>query len=373
MLHVRGTALPTGERLECWIDGDRLRFTPLPGAQTVIEDGFLLPGLTDAHSHPGRGELGAPLDETKLAADARAHALAGVALLRAAGSPDRPLPARMREVLAPAAFAPKQRKPASAEEFAGLPRIVDTGVPLGVPGQFPPGAGRIVPANQLPAAAVEQCLTTGGGWCKIYADWIVDEDTFAAPPLTPPDALAEAVRQVHAVGGRVAVHAWHPDACHAAVAAGVDSLEHGLWLDPSLLPRMAAQGTALTPTLTTWARQAEGIKGAPEPIRSWFLDGITRLPELAAQAHTVGVTVLAGTDSEPHGRVAEEIRRLAEGLPADAALAAGAWAAREFFGLPPVLQDGGPADIVAYPRDPREDLTALDEPSHVIVRGQLLR
>ena len=383
-LHVRGIALPTEEELECWISGDRLSFTPLPGARTVIDGGFLLPGLADAHSHPGRGELGAPLDEAKLTRDARDHARAGVALIRAAGSPDRPLPGRMREALAPRAVvvgqagseAPRaeaaRAEAAQAADYAGLPRIIDVGVPLGIPGQFPPDAGRIVPVDELPEAAVAHYLTAGSGWCKIYADWIVDEETFAEPPLTPADALAEAVRQVHAAGGRVAIHAWHEDACLAAVRAGADSLEHGLRLDPALLPQMAAQGTAFTPTLTTWARQVDGLREAPEPIRSWFIDAIERLPSLAAQAQAAGVTVLAGTDSEPHGRVAEEIRELARGMPAQAALASGSWACRAFFGLPGGLEDGGPADIVAYPSDPRDDLGVLDHPLQVIVRGQLL-
>jgi imidazolonepropionase-like amidohydrolase len=157
------------------------------------------------------------------------------------------------------------------------------------------------------------------------------------------------------------------------VEAGADSLEHGLWLDPALLPRMAAQGTALSPTITVWRRQIDGIESAPEPLRGWFLDGLGRLPWLAAQAQAAGVTVLAGTDSEPPGRISDEIRALAEGLPAGLALAAGSWGARAFFGLPAGLTAGAPADIVAYPRDPREDLSVLDQPSHVIIGGQVVQ
>jgi hypothetical protein len=160
---------------------------------------------------------------------------------------------------------------------------------------------------------------------------------------------------------------------------------------------MARQGTALTPTITAWARQLDALLAEPEPVRGWFLDGLNRLPELAARAHAAGVTVLAGTDSEPHGRIADEIRRLAGrqsppaseyslppaseyglppdgeyGLPPEAALGAGSWGARAFLGLPG-LADGAPADLVAYPRDPRQDLTVLDQPSRVIIGGHLVR
>ena len=146
-----------------------------------------------------------------------------------------------------------------------------------------------------------------------------------------------------------------------------------MWLEPDLLPRMAAQGTALTPTITVWARQLDAIWAEPEgETRRFFLDGLNRLPWLAAQAHAAGVTVLAGTDSEPHGRIAEEIRRLAGEMPVEAALAAGCWDARRFLGLPPGLTDGGRADVVAYPADPRADLAVLDHPATVIIGGQLL-
>lgn len=353
-LHIRGTALPGGEPAEFWISGGRLSSVPVPGAQTVTDGAWLLPGLADAHSHPGRGGLGTPLDEAKLLADLAQQAQAGVAVIRAAGSPDRALPPALC------------RQP-------GLPLILDTGVPVGVTGQFPDDAGLIAAPAEFAAAAVENCRAAGGGWCKLYADWIVDEATVADPPLTPPAVLAEAVRRVHEIGGRVAVHATHPDACQAVVAAGADSLEHGMWLDAGLLPQMADQGMALTPTITVWARQIDAIMAEPEgPTRRFFLDGLERLPWLAAQAHAAGVTVLAGTDCEPHGRVAEEIRRLAQQLQPDVALGAGSWAAREFLGLPAALADGAPADVVAYPADPREDLAILDHPSAVIIGGRLL-
>lgn len=337
------------------MDGGRLSTVPVAGARTVADGGWLLPGLADAHSHPGRGGLGAPLDEAKLQADLLRHAGAGVALLRAAGTPDRPLP------------QPLCRQ-------AGLPHVLDTGVPVGVTGQFPATAGRVVTPDEFPEAAVDSCRAAGGGWCKLYADWIVDDETVAGPPLTPPAALAEAVRRVHEIGGRVAVHATHPDACRAVVEAGADSLEHGMWLDVGLLQQMAAQGTALTPTITVWARQLDAIMAEPEgPTRRFFLDGLRRLPWLAAQAHEAGVTVLAGTDSEPHGSIAEEIRRLAEQLTPDVALGAGSWTAREFLGLPAGLADGAPADVVAYPADPLADLTVLDSPTVVIIGGHIVR
>ena len=92
--------------------------------------------------------------------------------------------------------------------------------------------------------------------------------------------------------------------------------------------------------------------------------------ELTAAAAEAGVTILAGTDSRPHGRVASEIRALAAaGVPAHDALAAGSWAARAYLGLPG-LAEGAPADAVVYDSDPRADLGQLDHPRAVILRGR---
>jgi imidazolonepropionase-like amidohydrolase len=68
--------------------------------------------------------------------------------------------------------------------------------------------------------------------------------------------------------------------------------------------------------------------------------------------------------------VAREIRLLhAFGLPATVALGAGSWDARDYLGLPGI-ETGAPADLVVFPDDPREDLTVLDHPSLVLLRGR---
>jgi imidazolonepropionase-like amidohydrolase len=83
------------------------------------------------------------------------------------------------------------------------------------------------------------------------------------------------------------------------------------------------------------------------------------------------VTLLAGTDSRPHGRIADEVRALAEaGVRPEDALAAASWSARSYLGLGG-LEVGAPADAVVYDADPRSDLTQLDTPRAVVLRGRL--
>lgn len=113
-------------------------------------------------------------------------------------------------------------------------------------------------------------------------------------------------------------------------------------------------------------------EAVPAGLRAWFGAGLERHPRLVLEAYRAGVTILAGTDLPP-GSLTSEIRWLAAaGLSPHDALGAGSWTARSMLGLP-AIEHGAPADILVYPVDPRTDLTILDQPSHRVLRGRLLR
>ncbi|HEX8628454.1 MAG TPA: amidohydrolase, partial [Catenuloplanes sp.] len=72
-LHVRGVVLPDDEVRDLWLVDDRITFDPVPGARTIADRGFILPGLVDAHCHLGIARGGAPitaLDQARAAAAA---------------------------------------------------------------------------------------------------------------------------------------------------------------------------------------------------------------------------------------------------------------------------------------------------------------
>jgi len=128
---------------------------------------------------------------------------------------------------------------------------------------------------------------------------------------------------------------------------------------------MAERGVAWTPTLTTVLGHIEPVADFVPPARE-LLELQRRTLPLAAE---LGVTLLAGTDEEPHGSVAAEVAALIRfGVPAPAAIAAATTGAREFLGLPG-LGDGAPADLVTFARDPRADPYALAEPAAVVAGG----
>jgi imidazolonepropionase-like amidohydrolase len=394
VLHVRGTVLPEREERSVWIDGGVLREDPAADAETVADGGWLMPGLVDVHTHPGAERPGDPFDEAVLRRHLADHAAAGVLLIRAPGA--------------------AARIPGWAHDADGLPRVRSAGPWLATPGRFFPGWGRHVTEAELAQAAVQEAAaaleaaqdaapggpgpeTTPGppaaawaasaargpasapapaprpgaaplsGWCKIIGDWAWDE-----PPV-PLAVLREVTSTVHAIGGRVSVHAQTAAGCANAVAAGVDSLEHGMHLDPGLLDQMAAQGTALVPTLNAFAAAAFQVRaGDPGSRRDAYLAGWAAMPPTARAAYEAGVTVLAGTDTHPCGTVAEEVERLiSAGLPRGAAVGAASWTARTWLGLPG-LTDGASADLVIFDEDPVAHPDVLHHPRRIILRGQIL-
>jgi imidazolonepropionase-like amidohydrolase len=347
VLCVRGVVLPERESRTFWIDEGVLRTEPVAGAETVVDGGWLLPGLVDTHTHPGTDSREVPFSDGRLRQDLLNHRDAGVLLVRTPGT--------------------VARMPAWVDGDAALPRVRSAGRWLATPGRFLPGFGRDVTLDELVAAAVEEARASSG-WCKVIGDWRWNE-----PPV-PLELLTATVEAVHAAGAKVAVHCQTAEGSRNAVLAGVDSLEHGMHLDPGLLDRMAAQGTALVPTLSVFAASApRRYASGPTPTRNWWITGWEAAPGVARAAHEAGVTVLAGTDSHPCGTVAAEVAWLHRaGLPAEAALGAASWSARSWLGLPGLV-DGAPADLIAYDTDPLLEPRALPHPSRIILRGQVIR
>jgi imidazolonepropionase-like amidohydrolase len=342
VIGVRGYALPEATPVELYADGDRWTTDPVPGAEVVAE-GWIIPGLVDVHTHPGADRPDLPFSEATLREDVERHLRAGVTAIRSPGLAGDPPPWFGTD--------------------PGLPRAWHAGRWLAPEGGFFVGGGRQVPVARLPELAARQAAATG--WAKLIGDW-----TEPVPAAT----IAEVARRVREVGGRIAVHCQDSDSCRAAVEAGVDSIEHGQHLDPSLLGPMAAAGVALVPTLCAFgAAVAEVAAREPSERRDRWLAGTAAMGPTAAAANEAGVRVRAGTDApELHGRVAAEVRALAEaGLPSHAALGAASWAAREFLGLGG-LEEGAPADAVVYDRDPLADLGVLDTPVRVILRGRVV-
>jgi imidazolonepropionase-like amidohydrolase len=348
--HVRGVALPGGgEPLDWWIADGRLSSQPIDGA-AELPGAWIAAGLVDAHAHlsfEARDRLGLERGSDELiAAHLAVQRCAGVLAVRDAGS----LPG-----------IELARHPACGG------RVIACGPLLAPPDFF---LAHLYEGT-APEDAVDwarQRVQAGGEWVKVITDYPADGDSPLAPRLGYPlDLLGAIVDAVHAEGGRVAAHVMGP-IVHEVVGTAVDSIEHGNWATEEAVREMAHRGTAWTPTLTTVlghiAPVAEHVPAARE-----LLERQRRTLPLAAQ---LGVTLLAGTDEEPHGSLALEVAALADhGVPAADALAAATTSARCYLGLKGLV-DGAAADLVTYARDPREDLGVLLTPAAVVCDGRVV-
>jgi imidazolonepropionase-like amidohydrolase len=350
-LHLRGTVLPDGEPRDLWIDGGRISFTPVPGAETLVGEGFLLPGLVDAHCHPGLGAHG-PVGIDEAAEQAVTDREAGTLLIRDCGLPldVRPLQAR-----------------------ADLPTIIRCGRHLALPKRYVPGfAIELDDPALLPEAVAEQARD-GDGWVKLVGDWI-DRGAGDLAPLWPDDVLAEAIGIAHGLGARVTAHVFGEAALPGLIAAGIDCLEHGTALNPDQLAELARRDVALVPTLVN-IENFPGIadQATKYPVYAAHMRALhAGVGEMVSSAVEAGVRVFAGTDAGglvAHGRIADEVEALHHaGMSREQALASASWAAREWLGHPGIA-DGAPADLIVYPADPRVDLSVLHHPAHIVLGG----
>jgi imidazolonepropionase-like amidohydrolase len=354
-LHIRGTLLPGGEERDLFVRNGRITFDSAEDAKTILNGGFVIPGLVDAHAHlPFAGP--APEEgswEEKSRANARAHLEAGVLAVRDPGGP-----------------TPKEIGPSE-----GLPRIYVAGRFLAVPGgMFPEHGARELPEEQIPEAAEEE-LEYSGAWVKLIGDFPGSAGRIESK--FKPETLAEVARRVHAAGGRVTIHAFLPETIDAVIDARFDCIEHGVMMQPDQARAMADRDMALVPTLSgleNWP-QILGMFNAPadEVVRA--AEALRDHPETVWRAWEAGVTVLAGTDAGlvNHGLVRNEVTAmLGAGAPIEHALGAASWRARSFLGLPG-LEDGGFADLVAFERDPLEDPSALANPALIVLDGRVIR
>ncbi|WP_197321003.1 amidohydrolase family protein [Saccharomonospora sp. NB11] len=353
MHHLRGVVLPDGVERDVWIAGGRITFEPVDGART-LDGAFVVPGLVDAHCHPGIGSDG-PTSLDEAAAQARRDRDAGTLLIRDCG-----LPIDVRPL----------------QERADLPRIIRSGRHLALPKRYLPGyAIELEHPDDLPAAVAAQAAD-GDGWVKLVGDWI-DRSVGDLAPLWPDDVLAEAIRVAHEAGARVTAHVFGEAALPGLIEAGIDCLEHGTGLSSDQLAELARRNVALVPTLIN-------IDNFPA-----IADRATRFPTYAAHMRALhagvtdmvgaaidaGVSVYAGSDAGgmvEHGRLVDEIEALHKaGLTREQALASASWAARDWLGVDGVAE-GASADLLVFDEDPREDLSVLRTPKHVLLRGALI-
>ena len=193
------------------------------------------------------------------------------------------------------------------------------------------------------------------------------------------------VDEAHRLGRRVASHAQGAAGVLSAVLAGVDTIEHGYYLDEAAIEAMVARGTVLVPTFVlsrVYRDTLEAGTDMPEYRRRKQREAMAAMAKSLAMAVSAGVPIASGSDfcgypMREHGRNAGDVVSLAEaGLGAEGALVAATATAARACGLEAQvgrLASGLEADIAVFPSNPLEDpVVLLGGASAVVQCGRLL-
>lgn len=321
---------------------------------TIGRDMWALPGLADAHAHLAAAELNYQPGELDGAMErARASLAAGVTLVLDKGWADDVSIQMIRAV-------PPRERP----EIEAAARIIAS-----PGGYFPDFAVEVEPDSLAAAVRVE--AGSGAGWVKIAGDW----PRRGVGPVANFDEehLRRAVEVASSAGARVAIHTMARHVPSVAVAAGVHSIEHGMFLEEDDLDSLAERGGMWVPTVlrceTTLAQLGASSSGG-----KLFLEGLDRLRRLLPLAVEAGVHVLAGTDlvGSPADVTAEALRLREYGLSDAQVVDAVSRSAFVSTGRSAAFDVGAPADAVLFAANPSGDLAVLTQPTHVIRLGRML-
>jgi imidazolonepropionase-like amidohydrolase len=178
----------------------------------------------------------------------------------------------------------------------------------------------------------------------------------------------------------VTAHCFGRDVLPGLLDAGIDCIEHGTGLTTDLIDQMVRQDVALVPTVMQVSKFPEYAAAGAARFPAYaetMTDLHLRTRDTLMSAYEAGVAIYVGSDGggiSRHGNLSGEVLALADlGMPAEYALGAASWRAREWLGWNAALDEGAPADFVVYPRDPVADLSVLREPTRVVLRGSVVR
>lgn len=262
------------------------------------------------------------------------------------------------------------------------PRIVAAGRVVTMTGGHGHWMGIEVDGVDQARRATRQMIKAGAGVIKVMATagMMTAGQRAGAPQLTV-EEMSACVDEAHKAGKRVAAHVESRDGAANAIAAGVDSIEHGHGLNQELLERMMQNGIVLVPTIA--CDRAITRRGLAAGIPSFIVEDCTRLaPSLEwalGKAIEMGVTIAAGNDggapiTHP-GDIVDELEVYVElGMTPTAAMAAATVNTASLFGLVDtgLVEAGQRADLLVVPGDPLESIATLRHPDVVIAGGRVV-
>jgi imidazolonepropionase-like amidohydrolase len=361
-----------------------------PGA-TVIDLGHftVLPGLIDAHTHvalhPGDydGQILRESPEMRTihaTISARATLESGITTIRDLGNEG-------------AGFADVAVRDAVAKGLVPGPRILAAIQPVTATGAY--GLVGYSPYAKLPAlsyeadgpvgvrAQVRRLVREGADVVKVYLESYekrqAESDVLSGARIYTDEEMQALVDEAHAAGLKVAAHTYFDESARRATAAGVDSIEHGLYVSEATFRRMAEKGIAYVPTLMVYELWRDGkIFAGSSPVT---LEKVKRTVDRHADAFRAAlrtpVRIVMGSDTfELPGTNSQELVAMVRtGMSPLEALRSATSRAGELLGLPGragVVRPGAFADLVAVAGDPLADVATVTRPVWVMKDGRVV-
>jgi imidazolonepropionase-like amidohydrolase len=372
-----GTGSAVRERASVLVEGGRIARvaegeTAAPeGVETIdLAGATLMPGLTDAHAHVGVSfptpsiEHGAEplLPGTPahfLAAELRRALQMGITTMRDVGSYGD-LVVEARQAMRYGAF--------QGPRLLTCGRIVS---PTAPGGRFFAGMYREADGVDDVRRAVREQIRYGADFVKVMttgARSVELEDP--GPAQLTRDELHVLVEEAHRLGYRTCAHCEGLAGTELAVEAGIDTIEHGMYLNqrPDLLEQMAANGQVLVPTLSFLHYTAREGEWTPL-LTDLGRHNVEQAQLTVAAAHAAGVRLAMGFDYEPLHEAANELLRMIEaGLPARDALVAATSGGAYALGIDAhvgTIEEDKAADLLAIDGDPLTEPAAVCDPARI--------
>ncbi len=365
-------------------DGRILRLAPRAEAEKDCETvdlsgGFVLPGLIDAHVH------------LRMFADARPPAAAGK------DAQEAELAARSvrnaQELLGAGIVACRDlgsargssigiRNAISAGDIVG-PRVVAAGRAICATGGHGVECGLECDGADAVTRGVRQVIKDGADVVKLMVSGVARSKWQAPGPSELSDAeIAAGIEAAHMLGRKVSAHANGESSIKSCVRAGIDSIEHGVYLTDELMDEMKARGTFLVPTLSPpYHAATEGQRQEPDdPGHKRSASVITRHRAAMLEAFRRGVPVAMGSDAgtpyNPHAGAAYELVLMVEaGLTAREAIVCATVNAAALLDIEDelgILSAGKEASFLVLKGNPFDDISAVCGEKSIYLKGKRL-
>jgi imidazolonepropionase-like amidohydrolase len=364
-----------------------------PAGATLIDlgDATLLPGFIDAHTHlsdefspdySGKTLLSQqrPISERAIraTANARKTVMAGFTTVRDVGSADF-IDVGLRNSIN-AGYVPGPRMLVAVHALGSTGGHCDDGAGFRF-GLFNHETGPedgVINSPEQARYAVRFNIKYGADVIKTCASGGVlsPTDEVDVPQLSQAE-LDALVDEAHTLHRKTAAHSHGAESSKRAIRAGIDSIEHGTFLDDEAMRMMHDRGTFLVPTLTTRVGLAESK--FPPLVQDKATRAVKQQDVMVKRALALGVKIALGTDAAvyPHGDNALEFAfMVADGMTPAQSLTAGTASAAELLGLQDkigALKPGMLADVVAVPGNPMENIKLTQSVIFVMKDGSILR